>query len=77
MRMVSEKDGQSARVRGGGAQAPDPGIWEETARRYESCHPDDTFSELVRRSSFSKEDRRLLEDWIAVTRAAMRPAHSG
>lgn len=35
---------------------------------YERCHPDDTFEALRSRAAFSKEDRRLLEDW----RAAMR-----
>ncbi len=43
----------------------DPAVVEETARRYDRCHPGDTFSDLVRRSSFLKEDRRLLEDWLA------------
>ena len=47
----------------------DPAIWEETARRYDRCHPNDTFADLVRRSSFSKEDRRLVEDWLASTSA--------
>ena len=32
---------------------------------YERCHPDDTFADLVRRSRFSKQDRRLLQDWVA------------
>lgn len=45
---------------------------EETARRYDACHPDDSFADLVRRSSFSKEDRRLMEDWLAATAASVQ-----
>lgn len=30
------------------------------------CHPGDTFDDLKRRASFSKEDRGLLRDWMAV-----------
>lgn len=33
---------------------------------YERCHPGDTFEDLKRRASFSKEDRGLLRDWMAV-----------
>jgi hypothetical protein len=50
----------------------DPAVVEETARRYDRCHPDDTFSDLVHRSFFSKEDRRLLEDWLAATLDRLR-----
>ena len=64
---MSEQGGQSACAHGQGAQELDPAICREMSRRYGSCHPGDTFSDLVRRSSFSKEDRRLLEDWLAVT----------
>lgn len=35
------------------------------ASRYERCRPDDTFEDLCNRARFSKEDRRLLEDWLA------------
>lgn len=35
------------------------------AARYEQCHPDDSFEDLRIRARFSKEDRRLLEDWLA------------
>jgi len=42
-------------------------MMRETSRQYERCHPDDTFADLVRRSSFSKEDRRLFEDWLVAT----------
>lgn len=40
------------------------------AIRYEKCHPDDTFEDLRNRARFSKEDRRLLEDWLAAFGAA-------
>lgn len=60
-------NGQEARAGGQSAQRSDHAVLEETSRRYEACHPDDTFSNLVRRSSLSKEDRRLLEDWLDAT----------
>ena len=40
------------------------------ATRYERCHPNDTFEDLRNRARFSKEDRRLLEDWLAAFGAA-------
>ncbi|ESZ20527.1 hypothetical protein X737_09500 [Mesorhizobium sp. L48C026A00] len=45
-----------------GAPNHDPAIRKETSQRYGRCHPGHSFAELVRRSSFSKEDRRLLEN---------------
>ncbi|MBR0913895.1 hypothetical protein [Bradyrhizobium japonicum] len=46
---------------------------------FERCHPDDTFEDLKRRASFSKEDKGLLRDWMAVAAAraaaATRPPH--
>ncbi|MCK1595318.1 MULTISPECIES: hypothetical protein [Bradyrhizobium] len=36
---------------------------------FERCHPDDTFEDLKRRASFSKEDKGLLRDWMAVAAA--------
>ena len=33
------------------------------------CHPDDSLDEMRRRSAFSKEDRGLLRDWMAVAAA--------
>lgn len=33
---------------------------------YERCHPGETLEDLKRRASFSKEDRGLLRDWMAV-----------
>ncbi len=53
----------------------DPAVWEETSRRYDRCHHDDSFADLVRRSSFSKEDRRLMEDWLAATQASLGSGH--
>jgi len=37
-------------------------IREDFAR----CHPDETLEDVKRRASFSKEDRGLLRDWMAV-----------
>jgi hypothetical protein len=46
------------------------GAIEATARAdYERCHPEDTFEDLKRRARFSKEDRGLLDDWLAASRA--------
>ena len=36
---------------------------------YERCHPGETLEDLKRRASFSKEDRGLLRDWMAVAAA--------
>lgn len=33
---------------------------------YERCHPEDSFEALKRRACFSKEDKGLLRDWLAV-----------
>ena len=38
------------------------------AQNYERCHPGESFVDLVRRARFSKEDRRLMEDWLAAAR---------
>ena len=32
---------------------------------YDRCHHDDTFEALKRRSQFSREDRGLLDQWLA------------
>ena len=42
----------------------DPAALGETSRRYDRGHPRDIFSDLARRSSFNKEGRRLMEDWL-------------
>jgi hypothetical protein len=39
---------------------------------FERCHPGETLDDLKRRASFSKEDRGLLRDWMAL--AARRAA---
>jgi hypothetical protein len=36
---------------------------------FERCHPGETLADLKRRASFSKEDRGLLRDWMAVAAA--------
>lgn len=46
---------------------------------FERCHPGDTLDDLKRRASFSREDRGLLRDWMAVAArraAADRTDHS-
>lgn len=35
-------------------------------QNYERCHPGDTLDDLKRRAAFSKEDRGLLRDWMAI-----------
>jgi hypothetical protein len=51
----------------------DPTYLESLIREdYERCHPGETLEDLKRRASFSKEDRGLLRDWMAV--AAVRAA---
>lgn len=39
---------------------------------FERCHPGESLEDVKRRASFSKEDKGLLRDWMAVaaTRAA-------
>jgi hypothetical protein len=51
------------------ARYEDEALLEWVAERYDRCHPDDSFCDLVRRSIFSKEDRRLMEDWLESGRA--------
>ena len=54
------------------------GAWDRTylesliREDFERCHPGETLEDLKRRASFSKEDKGLLRDWMAVaeTRAA-------
>lgn len=48
----------------------------ETARRYDLCHPVDSFDELTRRAAFSKEDRRLREDWLAAVGRDLEENHA-
>jgi hypothetical protein len=40
---------------------------EESIRDdFTRCHPDMTLDDLRRRAAFSKEDRGLLRDWMAI-----------
>jgi hypothetical protein len=41
---------------------------------FERCHPGETLEDLKRRASFSKEDRGLLRDWMAVAAARVAAA---
>jgi hypothetical protein len=43
-------------------------IGEDFAR----CHPGETLEDIRRRAAFSKEDRGLLRDWVAVVARARR-----
>ncbi len=45
---------------------------------YERCHPDERFEDLKRRARFTKEDRGLLYEWMALAarRGAERSAKS-
>jgi hypothetical protein len=36
---------------------------------YGRCHPGDTLDDLKRRAAFSKEDKGLLRDWMAIAAA--------
>lgn len=36
---------------------------------FEQCHPGETLEDVKRRSSFSREDKGLLRDWMAVAAA--------
>ncbi|MCS3725335.1 hypothetical protein [Bradyrhizobium betae] len=33
---------------------------------FERCHPGETLDDVKRRASFSKEDKGILRDWMAV-----------
>ncbi len=48
----------------------DPTYLESLIREdYARCHPGESLDDLKRRASFSKEDRGLLRDWMAVAAA--------
>lgn len=51
----------------------DEALLARVAERYDRCHPDDSFSDLMRRASFAKEDRRLMEDWLQSGRRPVQP----
>jgi hypothetical protein len=41
-------------------------------QRYERVHRNDTYDDLVRRASFSRNDAGLLNDWVRAAREALR-----
>ncbi|MGX7875531.1 hypothetical protein ACVDG5_024910 [Mesorhizobium sp. ORM6] len=41
---------------------------------YDSSHPGETFDDMKRRMSFSKEDRGLYRDWMAIALARAEAA---
>ncbi|MCA6122064.1 hypothetical protein J6500_09160 [Bradyrhizobium sp. WSM 1704] len=57
---------------GGPAEAETAYLESLIRQDFERCHPGETLDDLKRRASFSKEDRGLLRDWMAV--AASRAA---
>lgn len=44
---------------------------------FDRCHPGDSFQDMKRRASFSKEDRYLLADWLAFAEAELNKASNG
>lgn len=48
-------------------------IISHAMRKYEQCHPGDSFESLVERARFSKEDKGLLRDWLAAFEHATDP----
>ena len=46
----------------------DDALREWAEKHYNRTHPNDSWADLVRRASFSKEDRRLMEDWLGAAR---------
>lgn len=44
---------------------------------YERCHAEDTFADLKRRASFSREDKGLLRDWIDLAAGRDQEARDG
>ncbi|MGY4622423.1 hypothetical protein [Bradyrhizobium sp. USDA 4486] len=61
----------------GGAALDETAYLESLIRQdFERCHPGETLEDLKQRASFSREDRGLLRDWmaIAVRRAAAERA---
>lgn len=41
-------------------------------KHYERCYPDDTFDDLKKRASFSKEDKCILRDWMIIAASMAR-----
>ncbi|MBW7962526.1 hypothetical protein [Bradyrhizobium sp. BR 10261] len=57
---------------GGAAQGKTAYLESLIRQDFERCHPGETLEDLKRRASFSREDRGLLRDWMAI--AASRAA---
>jgi hypothetical protein len=65
---------------GGGAQDETEYLESLIRQDFERCHPGETLEDLKRRASFSREDRGLLRDWMAIAArraAAERAKRSG
>lgn len=43
---------------------------------FDRCHPDDSFEEMKRRSAFSREDKGLLRDWMALAGRRATDVHA-
>lgn len=43
---------------------------------FDRCHPDETLDDVKRRAAFTKEDRRLYQDWMALAAARAQEARS-
>ncbi len=44
---------------------------------FAQCHPTETLEDLRRRAAFSKEDKGLLRDWLAVAAARAAADRAG
>ena len=65
---MTRPDSQAAPAGSPSADRRDAAKLGETLRRYERYHPGDKLADVIRQTSFSKEDRRLLGDrLIAMT----------
>ncbi|MBR1169665.1 hypothetical protein [Bradyrhizobium liaoningense] len=59
------------------------GAWDRTylesliREDFEQCHPGETLEDLKWRGSFSREDRGLLRDWMALAAARAAAAMRG
>jgi 5'-deoxynucleotidase YfbR-like HD superfamily hydrolase len=52
-----------------GSRAEEQTYLESLIREdFERCHPGETLEDFKRRASFSKEDRGLLRDWMAIAK---------
>lgn len=43
---------------------------------FDRCHPDETLDDVKRRAAFTKEDRRLYQDWMALAAARAEQARA-